>query len=723
MAPRFPSGAASDPVNRVAAPAGGGGTDRNAALRLLRRQLNVADASFRSGQWEAIDALVNRRVRQLVVERTGWGKSTVYFIATRLLRNSGHGPTLIVSPLLALMRNQIEMARRLAVQAVSINSTNRDDWPDLRREVISGDADVLLVSPERLANEEFVDEVLLPISTRLGMLVVDEVHCISDWGHDFRPDYRRLNQILRRVPGNLPILGTTATANDRVIEDVRAELGELEVQRGPMMRHTLELATMRLPSQAERLAWLADTLGDLPGTGVIYVLTKRDAKQVSDWLHQKGFLVKPYYSDVSHEDYPDSSKYRERLELALDRNEVKALVATTALGMGYDKPDLGFVIHYQAPGSIIAYYQQVGRAGRGIGRALGIMLTGVEDADIHAYFRRSAFPDEASVAAVLEALEAADGLTVRQLEERLNLRYGKIQHVLKVLSVDNPAPLIKDGSRWRRTAAPWSPDHDRIQRLQAQREAEWREVQDYADESGCLMEFLARALDDPEPGPCGKCAGCLGRPLVAPTISPATVIEANRFLRRSEVPLESPRQVAVDAFAEYGFRGNLPATLRAETGRILARWGDAGWGRVIAEQKAAGHFSDRLVEAAAEMILIRWKPEPLPRWVVAVPSLARPNLVPDFARRLAVELALPFLPAIKKVRPNEPQKMQENRFHQCRNLDGVFRIVGSVPEGPALLVDDVVDSGWTLTVIAALMRQAGSGPVWPFALATANLGG
>ncbi len=723
MAPRFPSGAASDPVNRVAAPAGGGGTDRNAALRLLRRQLNVADASFRSGQWEAIDALVNRRVRQLVVERTGWGKSTVYFTATRLLRDTGHGPTLIVSPLLALMRNQIEMARRLAVRAVSINSTNRDEWPDLRRDVLGGGADVLLVSPERLANEEFVDEVLLPISTRLGMLVVDEVHCISDWGHDFRPDYRRLNQILRRVPQNIPILGTTATANDRVIEDVRAELGELEVQRGPMMRHTLELATMRLPSQAERLAWLADTLGDLPGTGVIYVLTKRDARQVSDWLHQKGFLVKPYYSDVTHDGYPDSNKYREHLELALDRNEVKALVATTALGMGYDKPDLGFVIHYQAPGSIIAYYQQVGRAGRGIGRALGIMLTGVEDADIHAYFRRSAFPDEASVAAVLEALEAADGLTVRQLEERLNLRYGKIQHVLKVLSVDNPAPLIKDGSHWRRTAAPWSPDRDRIQRLQAQREMEWQQVQDYADESGCLMEFLARALDDPEPGPCGKCAGCLGRPIVPPTISGATVIEANRFLRRSEVPLESRRQVAADAFPEYGFRGNLPATLRAETGRILARWGDAGWGRVIAEQEAAGHFSDRLVEAAAEMIRIRWKPEPLPRWVVAVPSLVRPNLVPDFARRLAGILGLPFVPAVEKVRSNEPQKMQQNRFHQGRNLDGAFRIVGSVPEGSVLLVDDVVDSGWTLTVIAALMRQAGSGPVWPFALATANLGG
>ncbi|MCY4467880.1 MAG: RecQ family ATP-dependent DNA helicase [Thiotrichales bacterium] len=683
----------------------------------------MADASFRSGQWEAIDALVNHKSRQLVVERTGWGKSTVYFIATRLLRDTGHGPTLIVSPLLALMRNQIEMAQRLAVRAVSINSSNQERWPDLQREVIGGGADVLLVSPERLANEEFVDKVLLPISTRLGMLVVDEVHCISDWGHDFRPDYRRLNQILRRMPRNLPILGTTATANDRVIEDVRAELGELQVQRGPMIRHTLELATMRLPTQAERLAWLAEYVGDLPGTGVIYVLTKRDAEHVSDWLNQKGFLVRPYYADVTHEDYPDSSKYRERLELALDRNEIKALVATTALGMGYDKPDLGFVIHYQAPGSIIAYYQQVGRAGRGIGRALGIMLTGVEDADIHSYFRRSAFPDEASVADVLKALEATDGLSVRQLEERLNLRYGKIGHVLKVLSVDNPAPVIKDGSRWRRTATPWSPDRERIQRLHAQREAEWREVQNYVDEPGCLMEFLARALDDPEPAPCGKCSGCLGRPLVVPTTSPATVIEASRFLKRSEMPLECPKQVAVDAFPEYGFRGNLNRTLRAETGRVLARWADAGWGKVVAAQKARGRFSDELVEAAAEMLRVRWKPEPRPRWVIAVPSLAHPNLVPDFADRLAAKLALPFVPAIEKIRPNEPQKMQENRFHQCRNLDGVFRIVGSIPEGPVLLVDDVVDSGWTLTVVAALMRQAGSGPVWPFALATANPGG
>ena len=698
-------------------------TDKTAGLGLLRRQLGVEDASFRDGQWEAIDALVNRRARQLVVERTGWGKSTVYFIATRMLRDLKRGPTLIVSPLLALMRNQIGAARRLGIRAISINSANRNQWPDLKREVLADQADVLLVSPERLANEEFVTEMLLPISSRLGMLVVDEAHCVSDWGHDFRPDYRRLSQILHRVPGNIPVLGTTATANDRVIQDVRSQLGDLRVQRGPMMRESLALSTIRLPTQAERLTWLAEHIGDLPGTGVIYVLTKRDARRVSDWLNQRGIPANPYYAGIEDPRYEDTYAYRERLEALLDRNELKALVATTALGMGYDKPDLGFVIHFQAPGSIIAYYQQVGRAGRGIARAFGIVLSGSEDAEIHAHFRRTAFPEEARVIGVLEALEASDGLTIRELEARLNLRFGQIEHVLKVLSVDNPAPVIKDGSHWRRTPVPWRMDHDRVRRLNRQREAEWREVQDYLDETGCLMEFLGRALDDPEPTPCGKCSRCLGRPLVTPTIPRATVIEASRFLRRSEIPLECPKQVAADAFPDYGFRGSLSAALRAETGRILAQWNDAGWGKVIAEGKAAGRFGEQLVEATAEMIRSRWKPDPSPRWVSAVPSRAHPDLVPDFAGRLAESLGLPFVNAVQKTRSNQPQKVQQNRFHQCRNLDGVFSIDSPVSEGPVLLVDDVVDSGWTLAVIAALLRQAGSGPVWPVALATANPGG
>ncbi len=698
-------------------------TDRAAALKLLRRLLDNQGAEFRDGQWEAIDALVNRRERLLLVQRTGWGKSAVYFVATRMLRDSGSGATLIVSPLLALMRNQVEAARRMDIRAISIDSTNRSEWPELHRAVLSGEADVLLISPERLANETFVDELLLPVSERIGLLVVDEVHCISDWGHDFRPDYRRLGSVLRRMPANVPIVGTTATANDRVIDDATQQLGEVSVQRGPLMRESLHLQTLRLATQAERLAWLAEQIDELPGTGIIYALTKRDAEQVSAWLNERGVLVRPYHSDVAHESYEDSNAYRRRLELALDRNEVKALVATTALGMGYDKPDLGFVVHYQAPGSIIAYYQQVGRAGRGTDQAVGVLLSGVEDSEIHDYFRRTAFPEEQWVSDVVGALESEEGLTIGELEQELNLRHGQIEKVLKVLSVENPAPIIQDGTKWRRTAVPYRIDSERVERLTAQREEEWQQVQSYVDEPGCLMLFLAEALDDPEPKPCGKCASCMGSPIVDTSIPRETVVVANRFLRHAEMPLTCNKQAVKGSFPEYGWSGNLPAALRAETGRVLSRWGDAGWGEVVARDKGAGRFGDELVEAAAEMIRDRWRPDLSPDWVTCVPSNRLSTLVPDYASRLATALSLPFLPVVVKARDNAPQKAQQNRFHQCHNLDGAFALEGQVQEGTVLLVDDIVDSKWTLTVVAALLREAGCTAVLPFALATASPGG
>lgn len=697
-------------------------TDQSAALSLLRKALDNEAAAFRDGQWEAIDALVNRQERLLVVQRTGWGKSSVYFIATRILRDRGRGPTLIVSPLLALMRNQIEAATRLGIRALTINSTNRNDWPALQQAVRANAADALLISPERLANDDFVENVLLPIAETIGLLVVDEAHCISDWGHDFRPDYRRLVNVLRRVPDNVPILGTTATANNRVVADVQAQLGHIRIERGPLMRPTLALQTMRLPTQAARLAWLAECIGALPGTGIIYTLTKRDANQVAEWLDQHGVVAKAYYSGVTADGFEDSDAYRQHLEDQLLGNRMKALVATTALGMGYDKPDLGFVVHYQAPGSIVAYYQQVGRAGRGIDHAVGILMSGGEDDDIHAYFRGSAFPRDRWVRSILEALEGSDGLTTNQIEEAVNLRHGQIEQVLKFLSLDNPAPVIRDGPQWQRTPVPFQMDHARIRRLTEQREVEWREVQAYIDEPRCLMEFLARALDDTDPRPCGRCATCLGRPVVEPAFSRGAAILAGRFLRQSELDLECRTQVARDAFAEYGFRGNLPKELRAQTGRILSRWGDAGWGQIVAEDKRNGHFRDELVDAIVEMLRDRWQPDPSPEWVTCVPSRSHPVLVPDFAARLAQALGLPFVPAVIKMKGNEPQKEQQNRFHQCRNLDGVFAIDGEIPDGPVLLVDDVVDSAWTLTVIAALLRQTGSGPVWPLALTTSSMG-
>ncbi|MCY3873204.1 MAG: RecQ family ATP-dependent DNA helicase [Rhodobacteraceae bacterium] len=691
-------------------------------MSLLRKALKDQTVEFRPGQWEAIHALVNRQERRLVVERTGWGKSSVYFVATRILRDRGRGPTIIVSPLLSLMRNQIETANQLGINALTINSTNRERWPELERSLLEDEADTLLISPERLANDEFVNEVLLPISQKTGLLVVDEAHCISDWGHDFRPDYRRLTNVVQRMPQNVPILCTTATANDRVIRDIREQLGEISVQRGSLMRDSLILQTLRLPSQSARLAWLADYIGSFPGTGIIYVLTKRDASQVARWLEGRGIPSSAYYSGVKRDGFEDSNTYRQHLENQLLRNEIKALVSTTALGMGFDKPDLGFVVHYQAPSSAVAYYQQVGRAGRGIDHAVGIMITGREDDAIHAYFRRTAFPEEKWVNAILQALDESDGMSVIQLEETVNLRRSQIEKVLKFLSVENPSPAIKIEGIWRRTAERYLMDHEKIQRLTRQRESEWEQVQEYIDEKGCLMEFLARVLDDANPRPCGRCSSCQGRPIVGTHIVQESASNAARFLRRSEIPLECKKQVAARAFPTYGFTGNLPVLFRAETGRVLSRWGDAGWGQQVANEKQHGYFSDDLVDAVVEMLNERWRPKPAPEWVTCIPSRIHPFLVPHYARRLAETLELPFMPAVRKVRDNKPQKLQQNRFHQCWNLDGVFAVESPVPDSPVLLVDDVFDSGWTLTIAAALLRQAGSGPVWPLALATSSMG-
>ena len=686
-------------------------TSKASAESLLKKAVGDPKARFRDGQWEAIDALVNRRRKTMLVQRTGWGKSSVYFISTSVLRDGGAGPTLIVSPLLALMRNQIEQAERLGIRAETINSTNSEHWPEIKRRIKSDETDVLLISPERLADESFVENELLSVSHRIGLLVVDEAHCISDWGHDFRPDYKRLVNVLRHMPSNMPVLATTATANKRVVDDVVEQLGDLDVRRGPLRRRSLTMQNLRLPGKASRLAWLAQSVNELPGSGIVYVLTKRDAEEVATWLREKKINAQPYHGGMKAEP-------RIQLEESLKDNRVKALVATTALGMDYDKPDLGFVVHYQAPGSIVAYYQQAGRAGRAISEAFCVLLAGGEDEKIIEYFRRSAFPEEKNVSAILETLESGNGMTVFEMQSELNLTYGQIMKVLKVLSVENPAPFVKDGSKWRRTPVPYDMDNEQIARLNRQREIEWREVQRYVDSETCLMAYLCRVLDDPETDDCGCCAACLGEPVVDSHVPENLRMEAERYLKRpKKIPFTPKQQAPRDAFPEYGLDGGELKKNGAREGRILCRWGDTGWGEMVESGKNEGKFSDTLVKALAEMIE-RWNPQPRPEWVACVPSQNHETLVPDFAERLAKRLGLGFVKvAIRKKRDNELQKMQQNSFHQARNLDGVFSVSGSVPKTPVLLVDDIIDSGWTMTVLAVLLRRGGSGDVYPVALA------
>ena len=695
--------------------------NRIQAQKLLQTALANHAAEFRDGQWEAIDALVNHRQKLLVVQRTGWGKSSVYFISTKIFRDRGMGPTIIVSPLLALMRNQIASAQRLGVVAETMNSTNPEYWSAVTQRVLNNKIDCLLISPERLANDIFMETVLQPIADKIALMVIDEAHCISDWGHDFRPDYRRIVNILRQLPANTPVLGTTATANNRVVEDIQTQLGDIQIHRGPLTRESLALQTMELPDQASRLAWLAQVIPTLPGTGIVYTLTVRDAEQVAQWLSDNGIDAKAYHGSVEADGFENSNDYRQYLEERLLNNQLKVLVATTALGMGYDKPDLSFVIHYQAPGSIVAYYQQVGRAGRGIDYAVGVLMSGVEDRNIHEFFRESAFPSELQVKEILQVLEHSDGLSLRSIEEQSNLRHGEIEKVLKLLSVENPAPVIKSGSQWHRTPVHYKMNHARIAHLTGQRIQEWQEVQAYLAYSGCKMAFLRSALDDLDPTSCGKCSSCIGQSVIKRVVDPALAHSAGTFIKHAEMLIAPKVQVAANAFLKYGFRGNLPQNLRAQEGRVLSRWGDAGWGRMVADNKHAGRFSDDLVEAMAEMIQQRWRPNPAPQWVCCVPSRNHPELVPDFAHRLAARLGLPFVGAVSKIKDNQPQKSQQNRFHQCHNLDGVFAVSQLHRNKRVLLVDDVVDSGWTLTVISALLQQAGSGAVYPVALTSSSV--
>ena len=730
------------------------------ALALLRQMLGPT-AEFRDGQWEAIDLAANQRRRVLVVQRTGWGKSVVYFLAAKILRDAGAGPTLLISPLLSLMRNQILAAGKLGVRAVTIHSQNLEDWPQVEAALEANQVDVLMISPERLGNPEFLQKLLPLIQGSIGLFVVDEAHCISDWGHDFRPDYRRIVRVLRLLPPNAPVLCTTATANDRVVQDIESQITNLHISRGPLVRRSLKLFNIKLQDQADRLAWLAHFLPQLPGNGIIYTLTVQDARRVAAWLQHQGIVARAYHADLEAAERIDA-------EHRLLDNQVKALVATVALGMGFDKPDLGFVIHFQRPGSVVAYYQQVGRAGRAVDSAYGILLSGREDDEIQEYFINTAFPPLAVMQGVLKTLGKADSFSIEQIGAEVNYPWGAMEKALKFLEVDGAVQHDKSG--YSRTANPWKPDTARFEQVTRHRRAELEEMKRYVDHTGCLMEYLGRALDDPTAAPCGKCMNCANQ--TQRRAAPAELVQAAvNFLRHDNLVLGPrtrwPKPVlsdlvkslpdALERYESGRPKITIPERLRAQPGRVLCFYGDAGWGREVAHGKyETGRFSDALVQAAVELIQGAWQPDPPPQWVTAIPSERHAELVQDFASRLAIALGLPFSMALHKRHAAHEQKEMQNSAMQLRNilnafhvaqapsLDGsvasrdsptfLMRVVGRVtrdfsgipeeplklPPVPVLLVDDMVDSGWTLTLASVLLQRQGSGPVYPFALAKAS---
>jgi ATP-dependent DNA helicase RecQ len=691
-------------------------------------------ARLREDQWRAIEALVADRRRALVVQRTGWGKSAVYFVATSLLRAQGSGPTVIVSPLLALMRNQVEAAARAGIRARTINSSNTEEWEAVQDEIASREVDVLLVSPERLNNPDFRDQVLPRLAATTGLLVVDEAHCISDWGHDFRPDYRRLRTMLADLPPGVPVLATTATANARVTADVAEQLGtggrsDALVLRGPLDRDSLSLSVLRLSDAAHRMAWLAEHLDELPGSGIIYTLTVAAAEEVTAFLRQRGHTVASYTGKTENAD-------RQQAEEDLLANKVKALVATSALGMGFDKPDLGFVVHLGSPSSPIAYYQQVGRAGRGVEHAEVLLLPGKEDEAIWKYFASLAFPSEDLVRRTLDLLAHAEKpLSLPALEPLVELRRSRLETMLKVLDVDGAVRRVKGG--WIATGQPWTYDAERYAWVARQREAEQEAMRAYASATDCRMEFLQRQLDDEAAKPCGRCDNCAGPRFVADTSEEA--LDAARVdLGRAGVEVE-PRRMWPTGLPAIGvdLKGRIPAGEQAAPGRALGRMSDIGWGNrlrpMLAPQAPDGAVPDDVAKAVVS-VLADWAKgpggwasgtsdaQPRPVGVVTVASRTRPRLIHSLGARIAEVGRLPLLGSVEFTGDAYPGS-RSNSAQRLKALDGALTVPPDLASalaearGPVLLVDDYTETGWTLAVAARMLRRSGAQGVLPLVLA------
>ena len=695
-----------------------------AVATTVLRELAGPAATLRPDQLAAARALVCEGRRVLCVQATGWGKSAVYWIAAAALRAAGSGPVLVISPLLALMRDQVTAAQRAGLQAVTLNSANVDDWEAIENRLADDEVDVLLTSPERLASARFAESVLPDLLERLGLLVIDEAHCVSDWGFDFRPDYQRLTRLLTSTRPDLPVLATTATANDRVTRDVADQLAagstlEPLVLRGTLARSSLQLGVVPGLSHLQRYAWVDAALDQLDGSGIVYVLTVADTVRLAEFLTTRGHAVAAYSGQLDADE-------RERIEDQLQRNTIKAVVSTSALGMGFDKPDLAFCLHVGSPASPVAYYQQVGRAGRALDSAVAVLLPAETDDRVWAYFADASTPDPALAASVLTTLSAAlQPLSILKLEEATGSRRGRLESLLKILAVDGDVARVPTG--WQATGEPWVFDEQRYAALAAARATEAGIMRSYAAGAGCLMSFLRQSLDDPHAGePCGRCSVCTGRLPAGLSRTPtkADVDTARVFARGVDVVIE-PRKLWPTASANLvvpsgsGRTGRIGTVL--DDGRALAFADDPGWADLVIRLTRDGAPDGELpseVAAGVIELLARWahKWPARPTAVAAIPSRTHSLLVTSLARHIAevghLELLAPF-----EIDGPRPVAQVASAQRVAAVMSGLRLSAGvAIPPGPIVLVDDVYTSGWTMTVAAAMLGEAGATAVYPLVL-------
>lgn len=685
---------------------------KNRANQILK-QAYGPKATFREGQLEAIISVVEKR-KTLVIQKTGWGKSIVYFIATKILIEDGAGPSIIVSPLLALMKNQVDSAAKLGINAITINSDTRDDWDYIYTKLNSYDA--IIISPERLSNERFMEN--LSSVKNIELFVVDEAHSISDWGHDFRPDYQRIVNLIDQFPSDIAILGTTATANNRVVSDIKNQLGnDLFVVRGDLIRDKLAIQINPIQSREERLEWLTHNLLHderlKNGQGIIYCLTQRDCEIVTGFLKKHNISAEAYHSGLG-KDSLNNDIAPQRIE-GFNVGKIRILVATIKLGMGYDKLDIRFIIHYQLPQNLISYYQQIGRAGRDGNLAYALLLHGTEDQDTLDFFIRGVQAKPELLEDIMNIVQSGEILNYMLL--MININRSKLLEALKYLSVHEH--IYKDGTIYRRNIhSTFNTETERTKQiaLNTTRVNELENLKEYLHINTCYMKFVADELDAPDTKTsCGICAICLGHPIIPTNIHSDHLLGATAYLKNKHGKVEPRKQ--------WGTGGNIPESLRFKAGWILSDDYYSEVGKKVKEDKYTNNrFSNELVTLSVGFIQQKVSNENIDL-VVAVPSLRRADLVPDFAERLSQLLSLPFENAVIKTDIAVEQKTLLNSAQQQENIkDSITIDLHKVFGKTILLVDDMVDSRWSFTIIATKLLSAGAKAVYPFALVKTGKG-
>ncbi|MCY4170695.1 MAG: RecQ family ATP-dependent DNA helicase [Bacteroidetes bacterium] len=680
------------------------------ALLHLRAAVGSGDADFRDGQWESIyQAVMGNRV--LVVQRTGWGKTMVYTISTKLRREQGAGPSLMISPLLALMRNQEDAAFALGLNARRMTGDNHGEWKKIHEELQDDKVDILMITPERLGSNMFLTKTLPIIASGIGMLIIDEAHCISDWGHDFRPDYLRIRRIQQMIPQGSSVVATTATANNRVVEDIKHQLGDnIQVTRGSLIRRSLQLHNFKMPEPSTRLAWMAWAIPEhLPGSGIVYVLTRKDADLVTKWLQYKKIDAHAYYGGTEE---------REHLEKELQNNNIKVLVATIALGMGFDKPDLSFIIHYQRPSSVVHYYQQVGRAGRGITDAYGFLMWGEEDERIADYFLDNAFPSQTEIDLVMNALEEADsGLKLKEIMFQVNLKKSRIEKVLSLASLESPAPVINERGIWYATGETdgFQIPPERIERLRKIRSDEKAQMRQYMNHDGCLMSFLQHALDDPSAESCGRCRNCIDRRDMNYLPKAEKINEAQQFLGKKLNQIFVHKKWPIADLSDHPIHATtkIIEKYQASWGFALCRMFDSDLGHQIMRERTSGqNYSDGVIEAFATLLKNR---KIMPSYVTYIPSISRQRQIQFLAQKVADHLGLSLIHAVSRTPNGSRQSDMKNPILRARNVANAF-VIDQPCRAPTLLIDDITTSGWTFATVAALLRYDDCPKVIPAAL-------